>query len=605
MARFALSLNPHTRLEGASHVSCHTRIAPLRVLLPAMLVIPFLPLAAAAATPVATGPLAEAAVARAPATLHVAPSGNDSASGSSTSPLRSIRSAVAHAVSGDRIVVHGGTYHEEITIPEGKRLSLSNAPGSQVWLDGSREVTGWDQDGDRYVHEGWQVEFDSSPTYHWGAPDSDQEYWSFINKAHPMAAHPDQLWVGETEQQQVASLSQVRPGTFFVDDANDRLYLGTSPAGRSVRASDIAKAISIRGAGSSVRGIGVRRFAPSVPHMGAVTVEAPGVSLSAMKILDNATTGLHVSARDATLTNLTITGNGMLGAGATYADGLRMTGLRVTRNNTERFNYAPVAGGVKVDRTRGIRVRNSFFHRNAGTGLWFDESSFDIVVTNSSMRDNLNHGLSLEISARAFVGDNVIEGNDRDGIKVNNTSYVSVWNNTIIGNGRPLNIVQDDRDPNDDATPGRDPRQPRPDPTMSWVNKPIDAHNNIVSASDSGNCLLCVEDYSGRFSAEQLQVHASGNVYQRRNAASPSWAVVWSRGSGDPAVFNVVSAFRTATGQEQRHLDLVGVAAVTKTLRATKRVISSTKAVALGLPASVARALGRRTGERHLGAWFG
>jgi hypothetical protein len=578
--------------------------ASARALLLALLVT-LAPSGVASAAPPLPGASAQAPAARAPATLHVARHGRDSASGSSATPLRSISAAVGRARSGDRIVVHGGTYHEGVVIPEGKRVSLRSAPGSRVWLDGSRSVTGWKRDGARYVHEGWGVEFDHSPTYHWGAPDNDEEAWSFLNRAHPLAAHPDQVWVGDKELRQVASRARVRPGTFFVDDAGDRLYLGTDPRGRSVRASDIAKALSIRGAGSSVSGIGVRRFAPSVPHMGAVTVEAPNVSLTGMRILDNATTGLHVSARGATLTHLGLARNGMLGAGATYADGLRVIGLRVRRNNTERFNFSPVAGGIKVDRTRGIVVRNSHFSRNAGTGLWLDESSYGIVVTGSSMRRNLHHGLSLEISARAVVADNVIAGNADHGVKVNNTSNVSLWNNTIVGNERPLDIVQDDRDPTDPDTPGRDPRQPRPDPTMPWINGPVEIHNNIVSASRAANCLLCVEDYSGRFTARQLRVRASGNVYHRPDRRSPSWAVVWSRGSRDPAVFTSVGAFRSATRQERRHLDLVGPAAVRPSLRATRRVVSRTSRVVVRLPAGIARVLGRRAGVRHLGAWFG
>jgi nitrous oxidase accessory protein NosD len=585
-------------------VSSQSRRAHARVLLLALLV-PLVPVGGAVAASAGSGPAALAVPARAPATLHVARTGLDSASGTSAAPLRSIRYAVSRARSGDRIVVHGGVYHEEVVIPEGKRLSLRSAPGSRVWLEGSRVVKGWRQAGGSYVHDGWRTEFDSSPTYHWGAPDNEEESWSFINRAHPMAAHPDQVWVGGKEQRQVGSLARVRPGTFFVDDAGNRLHLGTNPRGRSVRASDIAKAMSIRAAGSSVHGIGVRRFAPSVPHMGAVTVEAPGVTLTGMRIDDNATTGLHVSARNATLTGLVLTRNGMLGAGATYADGLRITGLRVSRNNTERFNYSPVAGGIKVDRTRGIRVRNSSFDRNAGTGLWLDESSYGIVVTNSSMRRNLHHGLSLEISARALVADTVIVGNKDNGIKVNNTSRVSLWNNTIVANGRPLNIVQDERDPANDATPGRDPRQPRPDRTMPWINGPIEVHNSILTASRTGNCLLCVEDYSGRFTAAQLRVRPSGNVYQRRDRSSPAWAVVWSRASRDPAVFGSVREFRAATGRERRHLDLVGRAAVRGSLHATRHVVARTRATAVALPPVVARALGRRAGTRHLGAWIG
>ncbi len=294
----------------------------------------------------------------------------------------------------------------------------------------------------------------------------------------------------------------------------------------------------------------------------------------------------------------------MLGAGATYADDLRVIGLRVRHNNTERFNYSPVAGGVKIDRTRGVLVRDSEFTDNAGTGLWIDESSYRIGVFNTTSRGNLRHGLSLEISAFAVVGDNVIEGNAGDGIKVNDTSDVALWNNTIVDNGRPVNIVQDDRDPSDPGTPGRDPRQPRPDPTMTWINGPVQVHNNILTASDDGNCLLCVEDFSERFTAEDLRIHASGNIYQRRDRSSPTWAVVWSVGAGDPDVFTSVRAFHQATGEERRHADLIGMAAVTSSLRATEHVRNHTREVAERLPSDLARLLGQRPGARHLGAWF-
>ena len=146
--------------------------------------------------------------------------------------MATIGAAISRARSGDRIVVRRGSYHEGIKIPAGKRLSISNAPGHQVWLEGSRRVTSWQKNGGDYVHTGWHVEFDSSPTYHWGEPDNEADGWSFVNRQHPMAAHPDQVWVDGRAQKQVSSRSRVRPGTFFVDDAANRLYLGTSPNGR-------------------------------------------------------------------------------------------------------------------------------------------------------------------------------------------------------------------------------------------------------------------------------------------------------------------------------------------------------------------------------------
>lgn len=537
--------------------------------------------------------------------LHVSPRGRIDATGTRTDPLRTIGAALSRAGRGQVILVHRGVYHEQLEIPTGKRVRIRAADGAPVWLDGSRLVRRWRSTPHGFVHRGWLPEFDSSPTYTRGALDHTEAGWSFIDPRRPMAAHPDQVWIDGRAQRQVGSLAQVRPGTFFVDDAGDALHLGSSPRGHQVRATALDRAISVRASGTTIEGIGVRRFGPSVPQMGAVTVEAARVSLRGLVIRDNATTGLHVTAPGVRLRAITTAGNGMLGLSATYADGLRVVGLRSQRNNTEGFNTSPVAGGAKVGRSRRVTVRRSVFAANAGTGLWFDESSSDVRVLDTSLRDNARHGLSLEISARALVADTVISGNAGDGIKVNDTHDVRLWNNTIVGNGRALNLVQDDREPSSADSPGRDPRQPFPDPTMTWRLGRVAVHNNILGqARSAADCLLCVEDYSGLRSADQMRVLPTGNVYQRPSAARPSWAVVWSRGAGDPAVFHTLAAFRRATGHESRHLDLIGRRAVTATLAASPWVTGLTPIVALTLPQDVADVLGRPR-SRHLGAWLG
>ena len=96
----------------------------------------------------------------------------------------------------------------------------------------------------------------------------------------------------------MGSLAEVRPGTFFVDEEADRLHLGSDPTGREVRASCTRQgAQRARAAGTRVPGIGVRRYANSVPHMGTVTVEAPRVRLVDVSVVQNATAGLHVMDR--------------------------------------------------------------------------------------------------------------------------------------------------------------------------------------------------------------------------------------------------------------------------------------------------------------------
>lgn len=544
---------------------------------------------------------ASAACAAAPAeqrTTYVAKGGADSSPGTSSAPLRTIGAAVAKTPSGGRIIVGSGSYHESLTLVGKSDVTVMAASGASVWLDGSRVVSNWKQDGQRWVATGWTAQFDSSPTFTKGAPDNTEADWRFVNPAHPMAAHPDQVWIDGVAQQQVGSVAKVTPRSFYVDYATSRLYLGSNPTGHSVRASDLAKAISIRDPGTTISGINVHRFAPSVPMMGAVTVERPNVTLRSMRIIDNAATGLFVGDDGARLTDLTLEHNGLLGLHGNRADNLTLDHVLARYDNAEHFNPSPSAGGAKIGRSSHLRVANSRFSHNNGTGLWLDESVYDFRVFGSRLVSNTNHGMSLEISGTGRVADNVIALNGGNGIKINDTDHVEVWNNSLVGNGRSINIVQDHRDVDLEGS-YRDFSLP-----MTLRNEYITVRNNIMaSPRSSANCLLCVEDYSNRFSAAQLHVSADANVYQRQSSDAPRWLVVWSRGKGDPAVFTTLQQMQTATGQERQGQMLTGTAAVVGSYAPADMVNALALRTAYGAPGWVADAAHVSPGAKRLGSW--
>lgn len=537
--------------------------------------------------------------------LIVSPSGNDANKGTISAPLRTVAKALALAASGTTIVLRAGNYHESVTVPPTRsRITIQSYPGEAVWFDGSTVVSSWAGSGAAWVSSGWTTKFDSSPTFTFGAKDGTTANWTFVNPARPLAAHPDQVWVDGVAQVQVSDVSKVVPGTFYVDYAASKLYLGTNPNGKTVRASDRTTAISIRAEGSTVRGVGVRRYSPSVPHMGAVTAEKRNITIENVVIADTSTTGLFVKDPGSVVRNVTLERNGMLGASASTADSLTITGVLSRDNNTEGFNNSPVSGGFKVVRSRGVSVTNSVFTHNSGPGLWFDESVYDGTVTGNDIIDNSGHGLILEISAKFTVASNIVSGNRDNGMKINDTSHVEVWNNTVIGNGRSINIVQDNRRASNLSTPGHDKRQTLPDPTMTWIIGPVTVSNNIVGEGTS-NCLLCVEDYSRQYSAEQLKVTTRGNVYQRPSSTAPSWIAIWSKGAGNPGVYTTLSSFVAATGQEKASLDVVGSPVVAANASAAPVVAAQAGTIAQPLPDRVASLTGKPAGARHLGAFFG
>ena len=396
------------------------------------------------------------------------------------------------------------------------------------------------------------------------------------------------------------SLQAVRGRTFYVDYGSHQLYLGTDPAARVVRATTIPKAITIQSAGVTIDGISVRRFGPSVPALGAITVERPHVTLSHLTVTDNATTGAFVGSTDDRVSGVLFRRNGLMGFMATYADRLKVSHVSAIGNNTELFNQAPAAGGAKIGRTDHVTIRNSRFDHNHATGLWLDESTYAMKILRSRMIDNAGHGISLEVSGRALVAGNVVAGNAGNGIKINDTDRVQLWNNTFVGNARPIAVLQDNRDVNPSGS-YHDPSLPLP-----WINRDITVRNNVVARAGAGSdCLLCVQDYTGRWTAEQLNVTADGNVYQRVDSRSPSGLVLWSRGPLAPAVFTTITGFRAATGQESSHVFLTGRPAVTARYRPTAEVRGRAREVAEPLPAWIAHLARRPADSRWLGAWFG
>ena len=477
-----------------------------------------------------------------------------------------------------------------------------------MWLDGSVEVPGWAVEGSRWVSRGWANDFDSSPTFSWGKPDNKKAGWSFVNDEHPMAAHPDQVWVDGERQLQVASKDEVVAGTFYVDTADDELWLGTDPTGHSVTASAQTRALRVRSAGMVIRGIGIRRYAPSVPHMGAVTIEAPDVTLQQVVITDNATTGIHILSSGVKLIGVDLERNGMVGLTATGADHLQLIKVTARNNNLERFNQSPAAGGAKIGRSHNVLVRDCIFADNLANGLWFDESVVGIKLMDSWILDNTGHGVSIEISGRAIVMGNVIARNRENGLKINDAEDVKIWNNTLVDNNRSINVVQDDRDQNPHGS------YVDPDSPLTWKTQGVAIRNNIIAHTgavpmrrgqiQSRNCLLCVEDFSGRWTAAEMDVTALGNVYQRPDAGSPKWIVVWSRRAKDPYVFRTVEQFRRTVHQEETGVMYSGTTILTKDLRPRPALVRVTHSIAQPIPEDLAEQTGRAAGIQHLGSWI-
>lgn len=530
------------------------------------------------------------------------PSGNDAAQGTLAAPVRTIARALALAPAGGTVVLRAGNYHESVVST--KKVTLQSYPKEAVWLQGSRSVSGWVKDGATWRVDKWTTRFDASVGYSKGDKDGTSPGWQWVNPSYPMAAHPDQVFISGKPQRQVASRAAVVPGTFYLDESTSRLYIGSDPTNRGVRVTDLAQALRVRGEGTVIRGIGVRHYAPSIWNIGAVTVDAAKVRLENVAIHDTSTIGLGVVRADVVLDRVSVLRAGLLGVHAATADRLMVTRSRLDGNNSEQFNSAPVSGGIKVGRSRTVTVTDSSVSGNLGQGYWSDVSVYDTRILNSNIVGNRAAGVFLEISARGTVANNIISDNGGDGVKINNTSTVTIYNNTVVRNGRALNIVQDPRTPANTSY-GDDTRYPN-DPEMTWLVGPVTVRNNVIGLpTSSAACVLCVEDYSHLRTAAQMGVTSNGNVFNRASSGSTRWLTVWSRGkiNVNPAVYTTLPEHKTGTTQDGTSLAYDGstVVSTNGTLSSTVKAKAPTAAVAL--PSTIATLVGQPTGVRQLGAF--
>ena len=528
--------------------------------------------------------------------MFVSPSGSDTNAGTIAAPLRTITKATSKAPSGGTIVLRAGAHHEsQIMMPGNKALTIQNYPGEAAWLDGSTAVADWVKSGSTWVHSGWTPQFESDPTYTRGAPDGTAAGWQFVNPAYPMAAHPDQVWINGSPVAQVGSRAEVGPGKFYVDYAAQELVLGSDPTGKQVRAGDLGgAALTVTAPGSVIRGIGLQRFATSVPNKGTLRMWGSQITAENVIVQDNATQGIALTGTGITFRKVTSSDNGLNGFEGGKSDGLVLDRVRAERDNREHFNAAPVAAGIKMSTSRGVLIQNSVFSNINANGIWFDVSCYDVKLINNDVIGNTDDGVIWELSEKLTMINNRLIDNAGQGLFFLDAGLADVWNNTITGSKEPVRLHDTNRNAADlnSAPYGYDNRQPKPDPTVTWVVYKINFRNNIVGGGNGGWCgVLCVLNDTDTRTASQM-VSLDGDVYQRSSANNPSALLRWATATkGAETNYNSLGAFKSAIANQEVHgAEVVGSAP------------SLAPQSGVAMPSNVATIMGLATGSTYVGS---
>jgi len=125
-------------------------------------------------------------------------------------------------------------------------------------------------------------------------------------------------------------------------------------------------------------------------------------------------------------------------------------------NNYAGYRYGWEAGGAKFAYVNNLVLRNNRVHHNNGPGLWTDLNGSDVTYEHNRTQANKVAGILHEISYRAVIRYNTVEGDGyRDagessllygaGILIASSSDVEVHGNTVSNCMNGIGGTQADR----------------------------------------------------------------------------------------------------------------------------------------------------------------
>ncbi len=421
-------------------------------------------------TPVVVGSLAVGAASYpvpSGSVLYVSPSGDDAATGV-VFPKRTLGAAIAAAPSGaSSIVLRAGEYHEEVTTPTTKVLTIQAYPSEAVWFDGSRVYPTWSGTGP------W-----AAPTVNW-QPISASNY---PQVGDGLAHLPEQVWIDDVPQVQVADGVTPGAGQFSVNRSTDILTIGSNPFGKVVRVAE-KRVWMVETGRTHLRGFGVRRYSPSAVEgvASSMIYVAGSAHDSTMENMVFRESGMHAVSviRPIAMMHITMEECGNAGMQMTTADGSIVSEFLVQNCNRGRWHGQPVAAGVKVTRTDDIVFENGIVDGvPEAIGVWFDVSCTRFIVANVWANDVLV-GFESELSGGGFIdgiqhrswfvncrATNVVDW----AIKVFDSDYVTVANCDFEGGRVSINFQQDHRI--NTGTPGN-----KTFDIVPWVS----IHNQLIN----------------------------------------------------------------------------------------------------------------------------
>lgn len=491
---------------------------------------------------------------------YVAPDGKPDAPGTSLEAPTTIESAIARAVTGDAIILRGGTYRTG-------NLVLSQGVTIQPWRDeqpvfkGTQVATQWTATRDGIWRTSWKTLFPSKP----------RDWWRRDREGSLTPLHRfnnDMVFVDGKPLKSAGWEGELTADSYYIDYEAGQVYIRTDPTNRliEITAWDIGLLRTSKTAhgkpndrkGYKLRGVTFTQYAYRALEVegkrGAVpATEEP--TDDPVGVVDPETIGKEVVGT--LIENCTIThcsrvagyfrGDGLIIRNCLVSDtsteGIYVIGSAdcllerniIARNNVEQLTgYYPSA--VKIfNQTRRVVCRDNLVLDNPhSNGVWYDVGNVDGVFVNNWVEGCLD-GFFFEISKGVTVAGNVFL-NCQNGVRILNSSGAKVYQNTFVN--ATATFERDSRS----ATADHFAWHPATGPDVHERDGHVFAGNLLAASAAYARPLLRAGQapvLKSRLTTPQFTA-TGGNLYARPATATAP-LITWSPAEGDANQFDFKS----------------------------------------------------------------
>ena len=337
----------------------------------------------------------------------------------------------------------------------------------------------------------------------------------------PRCAWPEQVFIDGQPLVQVAR--DPAAGQFSMEP-DRRVLLGDDPRGRLVEVTMRERWLTVQAPDVTIENIAMSQAA-SPPQHGALQDLPGGDRLAVRGVRLSDAHGALISFQGvsgASLRSSDLSRAGQLGvhAGGDGTSDLTIEGNRIFGNNTEGFDPAWEAGGLKAAVSTGLRVIDNEVFDNDGVGIWCDIDCRDFTASGNRVHANTRAGIMFEISDGATIENNVVWENGWGfptwgwgaGILISSSTDATVHGNLLAWNADGISVISQVRN-----RPGGD-----------GVRNVSVTDNTVLSDAAAGFMLAWLQDWPGAMYTPDSGNVGSGNRFWNESAEPSGCRFEWS-----------------------------------------------------------------------------